>query len=398
MNVQTQQLTPAANPFPGVKIIDVDTHWSEPEDLWLSRAPAKYKDIVPQVHMKDGERWWFIDGKPFGQQSYASSVNAKGEKVLGMDFYPLKIDEIHAGSHQTKARVEVMDETGVYAQIVYPNLLGFGNNRAVNFSPEARMLATQLYNDAGAQMQADSNNRLFPMIMTPWWDINEAVAEIRRAHAMGLRGVNTNADPQESGMGDLGDPYWNPLWEVCVELNLPINFHIGGSQTQSTWFSTSAWPTLTTDAKLIAGGTMMFAGICSVMTNVILSGLLERYPKLQFVLVESGISWLPFIMDSLDYSVSQVKQEGIKHLTKLPSEYMRSNFASCFWFETKNLRSTIDRLGVDNVMWETDFPHPTCLYPDPLTVATESLQDFTAPEQHKIMGGNASRIYNIPVD
>jgi predicted TIM-barrel fold metal-dependent hydrolase len=392
------QILPKANTrtnaFAGVKVVDVDTHWSEPMDLWTSRAPSSLKDLVPQVHMKDGARWWYIDGKPFGPTQHSSALRKDGVKLLGMGFWDLKFEDVHESSHDIKARLEMMDATGIHAQIVYPNVLGFGNTRASEFSPAARLAATQIYNDAAAEMQEISGGRFLPMTLVPWWDINEAVKEIRRCHAMGLRGINTNSDPQEAGLPDLGDVFWDPMWEVCSELNLPINFHIGSSQSQNMWFGQAPWKSMGSDEKLVAGGTMLFAGNGKVITNIILSGLLERFPKLQFVSVESGIGWIPFLLESLDYSMTQV---NITSLSMSPTEYFRRNFSACFWFEKLNVRNVADLIGVDNIMWESDYPHPTCLFPDALEVAAESLAKFTPDEQRKILGGNAARIYNIPL-
>jgi predicted TIM-barrel fold metal-dependent hydrolase len=378
----------------GIKVVDVDTHWSEPMDLWSSRAPASVKDIVPQVHLKDGVRWWYIDGKPYGPVQHSSAMRKDGVKMLGMSFSGMKFEEIHESSYDIGARLAMMDAAGVHAQIVYPNVLGFGNNKAMEFSPQARLAATQIYNDAGAEMQAASNGRLLPMTLVPWWDIDEAVKEIRRCHAMGLRGINTNSDPQETGLPDLGDAHWNPMWEVCSELNVPINFHIGSSQSQNMWFGQAPWQSMAGDQKLVAGGAMLFAGNGKVITNIILSGLLERFPRLQFVSVESGIGWIPFLLECLDYSMTQVNIEG---LSMSPSAYFKRNFSACFWFEKANVRNIADQLGVENIMWESDYPHPTCLFPDALEVAVESLADFTHDEKAKVLGGNAARVYNIPL-
>ena len=109
------------NAFAGIKVVDVDTHWSEPMDLWTSRAPASLKDLVPQVHMKDGARWWYIDGKPFGPTHHASAMRKDGEKLLGMGFWDLKFEGVHESSYDIGARLAMMDAAGVHAQIVYPH-------------------------------------------------------------------------------------------------------------------------------------------------------------------------------------------------------------------------------------------------------------------------------------
>src|SRR5260370_17161701 len=103
-------------------------------------------------------------------------------------------------------------------------------------------------------MQAHSNNRLLPMAILPAWDVDACVGEARRAKALGLRGVNLTSDPQDQGAPDLADPAWDPLWETCSSLELPVHFHIGASLTTMTYFDTYPWPSHDDDTKLAIGG------------------------------------------------------------------------------------------------------------------------------------------------
>ena len=121
---------------------------------------------------------------------------------------------------------------------------------------------------------------------------------------------------------------------------------------------------------------------------------MDRFAKLQFVSVESGIGWIPFILEALDM---QYKETAINQgkLRRMPSEYFATNFAACFWFERKNLSASVRQLGVDNCMFETDFPHPICLYP--IDDVDHAMADLTEAEKVKILSGNAERIYNIKV-
>ena len=98
--------------------------------------------------------------------------------------------------------------------------------------PDLRLLCLTIWNDAMAEMQEESGNRLFGMGVIPWWDSDLAVSEIEHVHGMGLRGVNTNADPQNQGMPDLSNDFYQPMWEACADLGLPVNFHNGASVTQ----------------------------------------------------------------------------------------------------------------------------------------------------------------------
>jgi predicted TIM-barrel fold metal-dependent hydrolase len=312
------------------------------------------------------------------------------------------VDEVHPGCSKTKERLELMDRDGIWAQIVYPNVLGFGGQlrgeaMKAHIDDDLRLVSTQIYNDAMAEMQAESNGRLLPMALLPWWDVKQAVAEAERCHAMGLRGVNINSDPHTHGMDDLSGDQWKPLWELCSDKDLPVNFHIGASDASMDWFGSGPWPSFSPEKKLAVGSTMMFISNARVICNLIVSGLLERYPKLKFVSVESGIGWLPFILEGIEYEIYEAGADVDKQLSLTPLEYFRRQIYGCFWFEKRGLADMIRRVGVDNCMFETDFPHPTCLYPTPLESAAQALEGLTPAEMRKVMSGNAAKLYKIPM-
>jgi predicted TIM-barrel fold metal-dependent hydrolase len=398
-----------------LKVIDADTHLTEPHDLWLKRAPRALKDRVPQV-----KRWgdgvaWVIDGdKSIGDKALSScSVTRDGSKADGIAQMKMTIEEAHPAAYDVGARLEAMDQMGVWAQVVYPNLLGFGGQKSVIVDPELRLACVQIYNDAMAELQADSGQRLFPMALLPWWDVKQAVAESERCARMGLRGININSDPHQSvdrdgrRLPDLGADYWAPLWEACGSLKMPVNFHIGGSESSMDWVGQAPWPSLGSLAAEPAGGgvdphaasvgaVMMFLDNARVLSNLIMTGMLDRYPDVQFVSVESGVGWIPFVLEGLDYQYSEFTRQG--RLQRKPSEYFRSNFHACFWFEKRDIASTIRAVGLNNVMFETDFPHPTCLYPASLSEVVDALSDLSDVERGKVMSGNAAALYKIPLN
>jgi predicted TIM-barrel fold metal-dependent hydrolase len=387
-----------------IKVIDVDTHLSEPLDLWTSRATPKYRDRVPQMKQTDGKFVWTIDGDiSMGLGAASSVVHASGRKAQGFEFSKWIVTDVHPGCSQAKARLEVMDQSGVWAQVIYPNVLGFAGQGRMKLSDtpvravddDLRLVSTQIYNDAGAEMQAEASGRLLPMALLPWWDIKLAVAEAERCRAMGMRGVNINSDPHLNGMKDLSDDYWTPLWEFCSDQDMPVNFHIGASDSSMSWQGDSPWPSLDTPTKLALGSTMMFISNAKVLCNLIASGLLERFPRLKFVSVESGVGWIPFIMEGLDYSMREAGSYAAGRLSMSPMEYFRRQIFACFWFENQDFSHIIRKVGVDNCMFETDFPHPTCLYPDPLEHAGAAMAELTAEERAKVLSLNAARCYGI---
>lgn len=385
-----------------IKVIDADTHLTEPHDLWVKRAPASIRDRVPQVKMLDGIRSWVIDGdQSIGTGAHPnSSVLKQGGKVRDLDkFLKLQFEDVHAGSSDVRERIKVMDEAGIYAQIVYPNILGFGGQASAKVDPALRLACVQIYNDAMAELQEESGQRLFPMALLPWWDVKEAVKETERCAAMGLRGININSDPHtvrgDDGamIPDLGTEHWFPLWEVCNDRNIPINFHIGASETAIDWMGHQGWPSLPYDLRSGISGAMLFFNNGKVVSNLIYSGILDRFRNLKFVSVESGIGWVPFLMEALDYQLQEIAET--KGFEKKPSEYFKSNFYACFWFEKKDVSDVLHKVGIDNCLFETDFPHPTSLYP--IDNLEERLSSLTQEDRAKVLSLNAAKLYNIAV-
>jgi uncharacterized protein len=395
---EQSKTTPNSN----LRVIDADTHYTEPHDLWTKRAPAGLRERVPQVKMHDGQMSWIIDGdKSIGTGAHPNSAILKdGSKVRVLDnFLKLKFADVHLGSSSLKERLAVMDQCGIYAQIVYPNILGFGGQAAAKVDFELRQVCVEIYNDAMAELQAESGGRLFPMALLPWWDVKAAVKETERAAAMGLRGININSDPHlhreanGDNIPDLGSPHWDALWEVCIDKNLPVNFHIGASEQSIDWMGQQGWPSLTRDLRSGISGAMLFFNNGKVVSNLIFSGLLDRFPGLKFVSVESGVGWIPFLMEALDYQLVEIA-EGRKFDLK-PSEYFRRNFYACFWFEQEDIASTLRKVGIDNVLFETDFPHPTGLYP--IENLEGRLSGLTPVEQAKVLSTNSAKLYRIPL-
>jgi len=404
---------PRLAPIEGIPILDADTHLTEPGDLWTSRAPAKYRDLVPRVvylpndslqHMigwnptrgDTAPVWVVAEDICLGFAGGGSVINKDNVKVRGSDFVRWPLTEVSPAATFVEPRLSIMDETGIWGQIVYPNCIGFGGQEFAQVQdPELRLLSLAIWNDAMAEMQEESGGRLNGMAIIPWWDRDLAVAEIQRIHDMGLHGVNTNADPQHQGLPDLSDPYYRPMWEACEDLSLPINFHIGASQTQMTYAGSGPWPSLNNDIKLALGSTMLYVGNARVLGNFIYSGILERHPRLNLVSVESGLGWIPFTLDALDY---QAVENNVDGLSMKPSDYFRRQVYACFWFEKgAELMEAVARLGVDNCLFETDFPHPTCLYPQPLQDIADTLESagMSIEDRRKLLGGNGARVYNI---
>ena len=250
---------------------------------------------------------WIVDERQvLGPAGAGSVINRNNEKVKGSVFLQWPLDESSLAASYVAPRVAMMDALGMSAQILFPNVVGFGGQNFFRISDlELRMAIVQIWNDAMADMQRESGGRLIGMGLLPWWDIDRTVQEIKRIAELGLNGVITNADPQNQGLPDLSESYWDPMWQDLQETNLPMNFHCGASATQRTYNGGSPWPSMEPNSKLAVGSAMLQMANARLVANMILSGLCERFPRLKIVSVESGIGWLPFMLEALDYHADE---------------------------------------------------------------------------------------------
>ena len=167
-----------------------------------------------------------------------------------------------------------MDELGIDSQVLYPNSIGIGGQNLVNSidDPSSSGCASSSTTTPWPRCRRSRANRLLPMPIMPAWDIEACVREAQRCAAMGYRGVNMTADPQDSGSPDLGDPAWDPFWEVCAGLDLPVHFHIGASQTALAYFGTTYWPSQDDYVKPAIGGASLFQNNSRLLLNSAYSG------------------------------------------------------------------------------------------------------------------------------
>jgi predicted TIM-barrel fold metal-dependent hydrolase len=374
-------------------IIDVDTHVTEVADLWTSRVPAHMRDAVPRVETDArGRDWWWLGRDrmaPIGLTATAGRGDFKQP--------PRGYADMHAGAFDAQARLKYMDETGIWAMVMYPNVGGFGAQEFLRLrDPELMLTCVQVYNDWQTEWASADSRRLLPITSIPFWDVAASVREIRRCVALGHHGILFTGDPQSFGMPVLGDAHWNPLWEAAVEFGLPISFHIGSGNMEGGLLrdKVKAYGRMAAFAELSVD---LFLGNGRQLCDLLMSGVLARYPTIQFVSVESGIGWIPFVLEALDYQFTGNRvAEDRPEFDRLPSAYFARNVFACYWFEQIAPRRLLDSVGVDNILFETDFPHPTSLYGDEVgRRITSGLGECDDLTRHKILWENAAKLYKV---
>jgi len=282
-------------------VIDCDTHVTEPPDVWTSRLPAKFRDRAPMI-VHDEKNGWDVWKIGAAQSMLTVGHTAVAGWPEPFPSAPRTFAEVPLAAHDAKARLDYMDSIGVWAMAIYPNVGGFGNEAFLRLGdPELMLACVQAYNDFQIDWIRPDPRRFIPILATPFWDPVASAREIERSAARGHRGVLFTGEPQRFGFPTLADPHWDPLWAAAQDAGLPISFHIGsGSLTEE--FTPERMKNYGMGALNARTTVGLFLENGKQLNDLLFSGVLARFPKLEFVSVESGIGFLPFILEAADYT------------------------------------------------------------------------------------------------
>lgn len=382
-------------------MVDADTHVLEPPDVWTKAVPAAQRDLVPHVRRsRNGYDWWFVGEAriaAMGEYGMAGSTLALGEGV------PKTFDDIAPETWDVSRRLVMMDEHGVHAQVLYPNVGAFALD---NFSQmedrDLGLRCVQVYNDWVADWARPAKGRLVPIALLPIWDLDATLREMNRAVAMGHKGVLFPQHPMDFGLAPLNDPHWDPIWQVCQERKLPVNFHIGVARAEQG--RSPVAPGYGRRSATVLNTVMSFSENISGLADLMLSGILPKFPDLRFVSVESGVGYIPYLLEACDWQFQAARLwEERPEFELLPSEYFRRQVFVTYWFERASPQRLMDWIGPERVMLETDFPHPTSLWHAsgvrgvPLAELIDGATSFLTPAARDlVMWRNAAELYDVP--
>ena len=381
--------------FEGIKIVDCDTHFTEPPDLWTANAPAGLKHKMPYVKRIDGADRWFVGERNFG--GIGGNVIAKDRnKLLGRLAFQ-NYDQIDAGSYDVTERLKDMDAMGVWAQICFQNggVTQAGSLVALN-DEELAITITQIYNDACADRIKQSGGRIYGMGTLPYWDKDLMNKEMRRIVDIGVKGIVLPDRPERLSEGYLGkdgkvSPFWEEVFDICNSTGMPLNFHLNASLDAES----AMWDNLAFDQRLPLSALLHHVGCAATMTNFMTTGILDKYPNLKIGLIESGAGWVPFWLEALDHQLSEFRTIESHGLKMKPSEYFKKHFWVTFWFESHAPLHMMDVIGSDKLLFETDFPHPTSLYPGVQDKLVQVLGGYDYETRKRVLERNAAELYNL---
>ena len=387
---------PSSLLFDRYRVVDIDTHVTEPPDVWTARVERRFADRVPKIRRVDGVDHWFIGEERFG---LPGAYSAAGHTGTFPDFRR-SFDEIPASMYDATARLAFLDAEGIWANVVYPNVAGFGAAGFLRLGdPELMLACVRAYNDWLHEWCGADSRRLVPVMATPFWDVPAAVREVARCAALGYRALLFCNQPQDFGQPVLRDRHWDPVWAAAQDAGMSVSFHVGGGDLAQQ-FTDPAQIGIHANFARISALSFLDNGRCLV--DVLLSGIPHRFPRLPMVSVESGVGWIPFVLEALDW---QWKNNGVSaehpEWDLLPSEYFRRQIYASFWFEENGLGPALE-LYPDNILYETDYPHPTCQAPGPASAGTHprlyaerALAGVPEPVVAKVLQDSAARLYGL---
>jgi uncharacterized protein len=379
-------------------LISADSHGQLEKEAFLKRmSSARWGDSIPHIveitdkaSNKMVERW-MVHGqvvRAFGACNCPAVMPASKQKC-----YPQRWEEVPRKVYEPLERLKALDEDGVDGEVLYPNDPAGG--RFFQFAPDAafELACVQAYNDALAEWR-EASPRYVPLALLPYLsDIDVVVAEVERAVKKGHRGVVMLADPGMSikGQRHLHDRWWDPLWAACQDLDVALHVHESGGLAHDITFP--RW-TGYTEAQFHCALTIPTGAFPSQFIPYLLfSGIFERYPRLKWVSAETGIGWANYVLEGSDHEWERRRlwTEGI---TTRPSDLFKRHVYVNFWFETAGIEQRYS-IGIDNIMWESDYPHTASTYPKSWIYIEDTLKDVPEEERKKILYGNAVRLYNL---
>ncbi|MDP9820759.1 amidohydrolase family protein [Nocardioides massiliensis] len=386
-----------------MKIVSVDDHVIEHPRVWQDRLPAKYQASGPQIiTTAEGNHTWKYEGQLFPYIG-VNAVAGREPKDFGME--PVRYQDMIPGCYEPDARVKDMDLDGVHAALCFPSFPGFGGgvfHRAKD--KELAELCIKAWNDWHIDEWCGAHpDRLIPLGILPVWDIDATVKEVERLADKGCRTISFPDNPIPLGLPGFHDDYWGPLWDVCEETDMPVSLHFGsGGFVPGFPFSTatgttgrSAEAAKTTEVPYAVAITLFSSNLMWSSVELLFSGQLQKHPKLQFILAEGGIGWLPYVLERADYTWERHRwYQDIDRNTR-PSDLFYEHFWGCFIDDVHGIKNLGDKPGeirADRVMLEIDYPHSDSNWPNSRKRAAETLVDLPDEDCHKITELNARKI------
>jgi predicted TIM-barrel fold metal-dependent hydrolase len=387
--------------------INSDSHAQLDKDTWTNRmSKAKWGEAIPQLkptsdkaHMavdwgeKDVYRW-FINDQVVDLRSVCNCPTVMqdpkwGEAGAHRKYFPQRWSDVPKKVYVPAERLKALDEDGVDGEVMFFNNPVQGGSALQHPNPAFELEVVQAYNDGVCDFKKFSD-RFIPLSMLPYLGgIESSVAELERATKNGARGPNMLPQPSNTNkdLKHLNDRYWDPLWAAAQDLEVPINWHGGGARV-----GMESWKGFTQNERQGFGGS---GGEAMSLASAIFSGIMDRYPKLQWHVAEVGTGWVNYVIEGCDFEWE--KRRLWEHgMPTRPSEVFKRNWHVSFWFEQHGQVQRFDR-GIHNQMWLSDYPHSTSIFPESWDFIEKTLSGVPQDERDQLLWKNAAELFKLDV-
>jgi predicted TIM-barrel fold metal-dependent hydrolase len=391
------------------KIVSVDDHVLEPPGVWQDRLPEKFKAVGPRLERRKVKNmkfvggvfsydeagpdeagtwcdWWLCEDLRWPLTRLSAAAGYPRDEVT---VSPITMDDMRKGCWEPRARLEDMDVNHIEASLSFPSFPRFcGQTFLERKDRELGDLCVKAYNDwMFDEWCAGTNDRLIPLPIIQLWDADLAAAEVRRNAARGAHAVCFSEIPPFLGLPSVHSNYWDPFFTACAETETVVCMHIGSS---------SKMPSTSPDAPAAVGSTLTYMNAAMSLTDFLMSGVFERFPRLEVAYSEGQIGWIPYVLERADKVWEDNSAWGgvADRVKRKPSEYYYEHVYGCFFDDPHGLQS-LESVGEDNITFETDYPHSDSTWPDTKKVAEDIMADLTQEQVDKICRDNAIRMLRL---
>jgi predicted TIM-barrel fold metal-dependent hydrolase len=367
-----------------MKLFSVDDHIVEPADVWSKRVPAKFRDTAPHVVVEGDREYWVYEDRR-GETMGLNAVVGKPQEMWSME--PTRFSDMRTGCYDPTERARDLVSEGVTSSVSFPTLPRFGGALFIDFKDkELAYLCVRAWNDFLFEEWCAAAPQVFvPMIIVPLWDPVLAAREIERNLDRGARAVALPEETSHLGLPSYYDSVWDPIWETCQAADVPICMHIGSSGWQ---------PYLPPGSSTVLSFALAFVPTVTHAMGMAFGPVPRKFPDIKIVYSEGGIGWVPAALERADSRFQMHK--GWSGDETLPSDVFKRNMWFCMMPDEDYGIAQRESIGVDKILWETDYPHANCPWPDTEAVANRLLGDIPKQERDAITYGNAEKLFHWP--
>jgi predicted TIM-barrel fold metal-dependent hydrolase len=371
-----------------LQLISSDSHVSEPPNLWVERIDTKYRDRAPKVVINpEGQEGAYFVYEGYPPHNLAIGLGAgKTPEELAEFLKSGTYADARPGGWDPSQRLEDMELDGVEGDVLYTTL-GF----RLFWLKDAglQQACFRVYNDWLAEYCSYAPKRLKGLALISIYDPQEGAKELQRCAKMGLKGAMIWCSPPEDR--PYSSPLYDPFWAAAQDLDMPLSLHAITGMERIPWEYGAE--------KRAMRQTVTPHEIEKSFSILILSGVLERFPRLKIVSAENNCGWLPYYLQRMDRGFRRFGPSGTltpwpTKLTLKPSEYFQRQMY-CTFIDDPFGVATRHWSGVDNLMWSSDYPHTASTWPHSRDIIDRDFKDVSEEEKWKIVRGNASKLYGF---